>query len=318
MYGRICDFIDSDDYIESQLCEKMLRHILSDNCDFVHANYIENDSNVVEMIDKDEMIEMYGMSKEEKINFILDAVFESMIERKHDQRFIMPSLWSKIFRADFIKKYYNLLPNNQSLGEDLLCLCHALMNTDKFSVIKDAYYHYNLHASSLSHNYNMDYVIQTSEMILNLKKLFISYGGWDETKNSIYKYYRFCLWNVLKTFESTSFHLNEYSCENLMRLMNKKIVLYGAGVVGRDYYDQICRYKNIFLVDWIDKKNEKITCCFREINGIDRLLQDDYDVVLIAVKEKKLADNIKKELIELGVDSAKILWLKPKRNFIDI
>ncbi|MCM1136317.1 MAG: hypothetical protein NC400_12180 [Clostridium sp.] len=42
----------------------------------------------------------------------------------------------------------------------------------------------------------------------------------------------------------------------------------------------------------------------------------DYDQLVIAVMDKKLADSIKEELEEIGVDREKIIWLHPNQGAV--
>lgn len=77
-----------------------------------------------------------------------------------------------------------------------------------------------------------------------------------------------------------------------------RIVLYGAGAVGKDYYMQVKKKPHIELVLWIDKKYEKYrkegydVCKLSDINNVQ------YDKILIATNSKSLAEGIKKELAE--------------------
>lgn len=61
------------------------------------------------------------------------------------------------------------------------------------------------------------------------------------------------------------------------------------------------------IVLWVDK-NERIE---KEVYSIEKILDTQYDLILVAVAEKMLADIIKHNLIEMGILDSKIFWDNP-------
>lgn len=88
-----------------------------------------------------------------------------------------------------------------------------------------------------------------------------------------------------------------------------KIVLYGAGDVGRDYFRQIMNRKDLCMCAWVDKNYETIGFPIASPNTI---LGCQYDVVLIALNDEKNVDRIKADLEKIGVNRNKIIWKQPK------
>ena len=89
------------------------------------------------------------------------------------------------------------------------------------------------------------------------------------------------------------------------------MVLYGAGQVGYDYYRQLMLMKNIKIVDWVDKNFKKYHYIERKINSIENLKYTEYDTILIAVQNEKLADQIINELASKGIERNRLHWSKP-------
>ena len=90
-----------------------------------------------------------------------------------------------------------------------------------------------------------------------------------------------------------------------------KIILYGAGRVGMDYYRLIHRQGMFEAVLWIDKNWEKYNDISTPVNAPDAIKNYNYDYIIIAVKKKKLADEIRAELNGRGLEKEKILWRVP-------
>ncbi len=55
-------------------------------------------------------------------------------------------------------------------------------------------------------------------------------------------------------------------------------MLYGAGIVGQDYYTQLSRYSHIEIVAWLDKCPEKYEFEFFEVQRIDYIQLIEFDV----------------------------------------
>jgi len=90
---------------------------------------------------------------------------------------------------------------------------------------------------------------------------------------------------------------------------NSRIILYGAGNVGKLYYSQIKKTGYCEIVHWVDK-GMQITSrdyCIENPELITNLNSDNYDMVVIAVKKINMIHEIKSLLLSYGVPENKIL-----------
>ncbi|MBO5057622.1 MAG: glycosyltransferase [Lachnospiraceae bacterium] len=90
---------------------------------------------------------------------------------------------------------------------------------------------------------------------------------------------------------------------------NPKIILYGAGKVGQLFYRQIIQSEELELIAWADKS---------AIVGKGQIFPEkikelDYDMIIIGVANESMAEQIEKELMELGITKDKIFWEKPRK-----
>ena len=89
----------------------------------------------------------------------------------------------------------------------------------------------------------------------------------------------------------------------------KKVVLYGAGKAGQKIYND-CRYlPGMKIILWVDKNYEQRRNEGLKVVNPSEILNMDYDQILIGVMNQKVADCIKKELLELGIVEEKMVWL---------
>lgn len=87
-----------------------------------------------------------------------------------------------------------------------------------------------------------------------------------------------------------------------------KVALYGAGVVGKDFYLQIKKMNYCSLVVWVDKAFQgytRIDVPFDYVDGIDNY---DFDYIVVAVLDRKIAGEIQDDLISRKIPEDKIVW----------
>jgi prephenate dehydrogenase len=93
------------------------------------------------------------------------------------------------------------------------------------------------------------------------------------------------------------------------KLKNKKIVVYGAGNYGRSFIEAAVNelgagieavadsnWKNI--IDWTDQ----------DVIAPEEVTKRDFDIIYIAILNEKVCQNIKSNLINMGIEEDKILY----------
>lgn len=110
--------------------------------------------------------------------------------------------------------------------------------------------------------------------------------------------------NIGKSFEKYSFPFNLVG-------HNKKIVLYGAGKVGKAFFSQIMLTKWCTLLAWVDRNYQYIRGENFTIESPAVISEMLYDYVLIAIEDENAANGIKDGLIRVGIPKEKIIWESP-------
>ena len=96
---------------------------------------------------------------------------------------------------------------------------------------------------------------------------------------------------------------------------DSKIVLYGGGAVGKEYYLQIHETKWCEVIAWVDKAFDayEVKKPFDYVRNLCNYFPDYY---VIAEKNHESALKKKEELInEFGIDEKKIVWSRCYSNF---
>lgn len=112
--------------------------------------------------------------------------------------------------------------------------------------------------------------------------------------------YRKCGLDIKEAYILPSFPLSQ----------GARIVLYGAGNVGKSYFTQIMNTRRYRITGWVDKQYR---LCGYPVKSPEELEDIDYDGIVISVFQKNTALIIKKYLESIGVEAEKIFWEEPIR-----
>lgn len=304
--GEYICFVDADDFVKNRLIENLINEM--GKCDIVCAGVLKEDK-YGNTIPKTNAILKGVYNDEKQLKYIVDnMIYVDNVEKDG----VLPYMVAKMYKSDIAKNVVNILPEDIYRYEDSLFNWIYLLNSKEgVCIIEDKQYIYK---------YNKKSVMNTSDdyFMMNLNKVYIAARNYFEIKNvsklvidklqkfiinRLYiapRYMRFSWQNRIIQFYSP-LRINK----------NEKIVLYGAGEVGIDYYRQLCAEVGKKHIKWTDKKWYEINNRIEEVISMNSAFESNYDKVLIAVKEEIIANQIKQELIEFGVEEDKILWEMP-------
>lgn len=299
--GEFIGFVDGDDYIEPEMFERLYIKIAETDADFVHSGFKKNGKNIF----SPEKSDVYYLDEKNRVDFYKNHIFDSTYPQ-----YISPSMWSKLFKKATILKSFMDLPERQQYGEDLLCLCNCVRYSAVIAVMSDTYYHYTVRDSSLSQKKDFAALEQSYQLYHCLRGLFENFQMSDAMSGTIEKYVMREIAGVISGIGERN--VAQYAYPDVASLFDRKIVIFGAGKVGYDYYSQICMYSRCHIVAWADNNRKNYTYDFCDVIGTEEMIDRDFDLVIIAVSTKNTADLIKKGLVEKGVESGKILWRRPR------
>lgn len=112
--------------------------------------------------------------------------------------------------------------------------------------------------------------------------------------------------DTLKCFEEYQFPYDQIPYQS-------KIVLYAAGNVGKAFFRQLRLSKYADLVLWVDRNWKNIEPEFG-VEAVEKIVDTDYDFLIIAIDSEIAADTIKNNMIQMEVPENKIVWKEYKRE----
>ncbi len=294
--GKYIGFVDGDDYVGVDFIKNLVDEIEKSNFDFVHEGFCEDIDGDICRSEAGFDEEFVFKNTEEKIGFIEEYVFSSS-----SKRWISSSIWSKLFRADFIKCCYEIVPDAQSYGEDLICLIISLMRCHSFSVISRNDYRYRVRNNSMSHIDNQKFFYKEVELCTTISKL-------EDVVNN--KALFDCVYLFLRKRIKSAWDKSVIYCfPDIKIVKDKRIVIYGAGRVGNDYYNQlkdVC--KELVMVDQNSLKLKG------QVLSPEELVNLSYDYILIAVENNDVVMDIKCKLEKMGITAEKVIYSIPEKR----
>ena len=296
--GKYIGFVDADDFIDIEVYQKIYNIAEEYQAEMVHFGYYTDDTNSVQGTST-KIIHHKNIQKRESL---LSQLFSLYPDSE-----ICPALWSNMFKREFIVNHYGKVPDSQTYGEDLIVMCHCLIHVQNYVSVPEGFYHYRIREDSLSKENSENRLMEYYSLYSLLKSILIREGYTEYYINIVKK--RFSLLSIQLLSELNNFFIPKYKYFDIERLKGKRIILYGAGKVGIDYYHQICKYQNCKLILWLDQKEFYFE--YATVQDVKKVKFQSYDIVLIAVYKKDVAEKIRKQLIDLGIDKKTILWSKP-------
>lgn len=163
--GEYVTFVDTDDYVETNWAEKLYNAAKQNDADLAVCGFERIDLKTNKVIAKN--MTKFGNTVKEispKDDYVL---------------FINPAPWNKVYKREKIKDL-RFLPFRGFNDTMFLASCYIKM--DKIAFIPDVLYHYYLRYDSQIHTVNQQDVMNLKKYLLEVKKLYIESGKYDEMK----------------------------------------------------------------------------------------------------------------------------------------
>lgn len=193
-----------------------------------------------------------------------------------------------------------------------------MLQSSKIKVVDALGYHYHVNTSSITN-------VSHDDLLINWHSVYqyllghIKNNVQNETGKRLLEYLDIFMVSLFRQ-ECFKFFGSKDKTQELFyyypyygRLINARIVLYGAGNVGQSYYRQIMQDGESIVVAWVDENYNKYRDEGFDIYAVDSLKEVYFDYVIIALYNESFAMGVKKSLIQHGIPENIILWNKTKK-----
>lgn len=293
--SEFISFVDVDDWVDVYFLERLVDSMTLTKADIVISGcfYEEEGKTTVSK----NLIK--AGTYEGKM--LVDHVISRMLYYNGFYKFgIQPYMCNKLFRKDLLKACLKGMDTTIYDGEDVAVVYPYIIESQKVIVINDCMYHYRIHRGSVTHRIGDDFYENVSKLYLYLDKKFKGSKYYDLIRPQLDEYMRMMIWKG--TPENIRGKTEQYFFPFAKVKQNSDIVLYGAGEVGKKYYQQIMRAKYCNIVSWVDKNYMELSAQGIPIEPLETALEKKFDYVVIANATEKTRNEIKFRLIGLGVE----------------
>lgn len=301
--GEFLMFVDSDDWIDARMAAVLLEQIQDADMVTSGVYYETNPKMSIKYLDQYEEGEYFGEGKDFLLKTMLYDMDSDILQR------LTPWIWNKLYRTEFAKQVYRKINTDNAFAEDGVFLYHYLIICGTVRICHECFYHYRYRTDSMFHGGNPNMLSDINKAYLALRPAFERHLLRDSLLPQLQRW--ISVTSVMAVNGGMGFSAQIQIPEFMLDtdgLRGKRIILYGAGKVGRDYLRQLTRM-GYEIVLWVDSNvSEGIVKKPQEISNVE------YDVILIAVSRPEYVESIKQSLLNLGIKKEKLVWRQPVRT----
>ncbi len=302
--GAYIGYVDGDDWVGVGFYESLLTSIVTANADMVCAGQSR---------------ELFDQCVHFK-NPLPCGVYEgaALDELKKNMasygEFYRPGIttyvWNKLFKRDLLYRHQMSVDERISIGEDAAVTYPVLMDCQKVCVVDTVAYHYRQHASSM-----LKKVTPFSDEVKKLRPLHeylvscaekLDADGACGLRRQLDEY---VLGICIMRSGGRLPGLDSYSTFDSV-YYEKKVVIFSAGTFGQQLKNRFDESNHCEVVGWIDDDYWEYRRCCMDVDPVESITKIDYDYVLIATIDCKVAESIVDRLLDCGVSEQKILTIR--------
>lgn len=289
--GEIATFVDSDDWIDLDMYEVMVRAMIESEADIATSGLIREYGNY--HINEKEDIKPGVYCGDE-----LEVVIKNNLidKNKFFKSNISIHIYNKLFEKKLLQNNELLIPEDITVGEDAACVYPCVLEANKIAIINECFYHYRIRNNSIMGKSNAEDLIRIKHLHQYLNRRFQKYPdrfGLDDQLRLLTIYFI-----LLASPEFLISKKKEYLYYYPQVEIEKRIIIYGAGRAGNALMHALKDKKDFIIVDWLDKSS--IVYDFNKL---------EFDYIIIAAYLYSAYDEIYKALINIGIPSKKIAKL---------
>ncbi|MCI8949027.1 MAG: glycosyltransferase family 2 protein [Lachnospiraceae bacterium] len=361
--GKYLLFLDSDDFFQLDMLEKMYQKAEQDQLDITICRYdlfhdMKQETLLTDFSEPDSFFpdnQTIFSGKDMKCAGIFQAT--------------IGWAWDKLFLTKFVKKCGYQFPDFRS-SEDGFFVYLLMAKADRIGVLKDHFvshrmYNFNSLSNTKEQNWENGFKmlvlireeLERQKLYWRYEQSFISFAIEFQIyyltsmfeKKAFYNCY-----NYIKVHMEPAYHLADYSGKYLCNfnyvekyrkvlesdvedflftmlrekeeiilkngekgwvfpyhLIPKgcKLILYGAGVIGKEYYEQLLKVEYCSDVRLVDQKYNEYKSVYRNVESPKIIEDGEFDYILIAIRNKQTQKNVKEWLLSTGVKKEKIICM---------
>lgn len=308
--GEYVGFVDSDDWIETDMYRVLYETAISNRADIVAEGVIDDIENVGRI----------------RRNLLPNGTYDTVEKRKKlykamisCQNFfslgIQPYLCNKLVRRELASLHINTIPRSIQVGEDAAAVYPILVQANVIVITDTAHYHYCHRNTSMMLGIRHEEQEYKNAVLLHsfLEKTFKELGVYEVMQEQLRRYtinnlltraYGKC---VALDMKNILFPFPDISQEDT-------IIIYGAGAFGKAVYQYAVSCEALNVKAWIDQRAAVYQRLGLDVQALEDVDVEASDKIVIAVLSESVYRQIRDELMIKGMLSKQIIWIDLEKS----
>lgn len=298
--GEYICFVDADDWIDSQLCEEYLKKAAYKPDFIASSNYYRNyaDGSCAEVF-QNTVDDYYG--KEAFEEMVLEKYIT--LDNFYDTLFPL-TMCLYLFKTEIARQIIKKWDSKIKLSEDYAFVTLCLLNAETAAVTPFRGYHYRCNRNSMCYTINNAKEIYRD--VYDLINKEISKSAYNQ--ETLYKKNNYAMYQTLMITDYTPLLKisDQYLFPYTVVKKHSRIILYGMGSTGVQMYRALLKDNQYQIVALMDKNYKAFEESEYDVQKPEMIHHFEFDFVVISILYANMRQEVKKELIKLGVDERKI------------
>lgn len=212
------------------------------------------------------------------------------------------SLCVRIVKTHLLREQYKKVRKYKFyFGEDAAVSYPLFLYIKDMEMINRCYYMHRQRAQKKCPPYITDesYFEKVYELYQYLKSEFSTQPEEYNFLQQLDYYYMYMVNNKKKKYDDSSKEKYTFLFPFNRLPQNKVVLLYGAGGVGKDYYNQIREYDFCKKIIWVDKNAEGIGD--KRVVSSSNIPNEEFDYVIVAHSDASICKEIEDSLVSMGI-----------------
>lgn len=165
--GEYIAFVDSDDYVTEDMCEKLMSAAMKYNADIVYGGIFYDENGVIK---RRPGVQQPVIRKDDEVKeFLLDLI--AMKPEEKQDTIIEVSVWKAIFRKKIFDDYnIRFVSEREFISEDIIFNIDYISKACSVVLIPEPVYYYCTNPNSLSKSFRVDRFERTKIMYFEIKR----------------------------------------------------------------------------------------------------------------------------------------------------
>lgn len=296
--GDYISYVDGDDWLDTDTYKRLLD--IGKGADVIAFSACEEYGDGQNRGIKRNTVKEGCYSTNEELSSLYSHM---MVNGNFYESGVLVYLWAKLIKRDILLKCQMRVPESISYAEDVACTYPCLLEARSIYIFNEPFYHYRVRADSM---------VRAEIDMIGMTVLFRLLGECftaHPMKKVLEDQLRYFIWQtmLLKGYKQIESSMALFPFEKVKNGM--RVAVYGAGMFGKNVW-RCCQDSDCLKeAGWFDNRHDLYRKQGWEVCPVCQISEENFDILVIAILNIRLAKQIRDNLIKQGICQNKIDYI---------